>query len=583
MNKNLCIFSAFFSICSIGLSQTPFVKSNTAFVTKSHTLDTFSINFSGPMEKMNTSVDFLSKINESDIKTDRSQPRNIDSLSKEYNNKKYEVNLFNAAIKNLEKDIEAVSEKLKASKKAEDSEEIKGLKAQIEVLNNQLKKAMEISEEGNKKVKDLEQIIDNSKKDIEEISFRNQQLQSEIVNFRYSKYNDALTNITNSINELDKNVQGLDAGLKEMKWVENKLLDESDNKADRLLYIDMGSRKTEAIMAVAELKKPLEELRATLILFKQKIDRISSAMSFGINKGIENVLNAEFKSVDSLNKDVNTKIIALEKITKEKTTTLKQAEEVITGNQRKIVELYKKYTAKTDDDTKDVQAIAGITQPLGKQGQLVPTISILGFKSVSDENSSVSSQLKLFVGANAQDQKTFNSNYKLFIPEMSTFGFTADFSLGFIPSTKSYKVDEVLKQPIKKLGMNLGAYYFNKSLNRLIDSSEFSVGELQFKAGLQYIVIGKVLSIYANVNSFFITNGVDKFKESFSYGKKLVGFIDFGLDCYLDLVDKSKGGGLYIDFDLGFISAGGDVKGLVPGGDPLIPRIKISLVKGFKF
>jgi len=584
MNRKIFLLHLVIFIASSSFSQSPFIKSNAVSSTALPTIDSVKITFSEKVDKISELVHKLEDINRSDLSRTIPSIITMDSLSKEYVKTKYDDSIYTTIRKKMEDDLVVVKRKLKESRKTNGEQSvIADLKSQIDELEGRIKIISEKNSDDQKKIADLENDIKDKQKSIGSAIFSNFQLQGQILQYQYSKSEDALNSIISGVDKLNSDVQALDKAVKDMNWVQEKLLVGEDNKADKQYYVKMGKFIDKAEQAATEMTKPIEGLKSDLASLKEKKDQIGVILGLGQNEQLYKNLDILFKSVDSINKIIDGKIKQLKEGVNKNGLVLKDAETVITTSRDEIIKVYKKYESSTGKQENNLQAIAGITQPLGRQGQLVPNISILGYKSVSNENSSMSSQLKLFVGANSQDQNTFNSNYKLFIPEMSTFGFTADFSLGFIPSTKSYVINKDLNQPIKKLGINLSSYYLGKSLNKLKDSTSFNVGVLQFKTGFQYILIGKVLSVYGNVNSFFIANGIDDFKENFNYDKKLRGFIDFGLECYLDLITNSKDGGLSIDLDLGFISAGGDVKSLVPGSDPLIPRIKLSIVKGLNF
>lgn len=420
---------------------------------------------------------------------------------------------------------------------------------------------------------------ENNKRKHENFSLHNQIFELQQKQFEYK-----VADLNEKVSQFDKSVAALKQNLSKREWrIKNKILssDDDDEVLDYNNAMVLAAKDAED--AVGQLKSAFSGIDESLTEYKKSKERIDILISVPPNETVNNSLETEIDKANKIKEAIDDKLSVLEKNIADKSKTIETAQTIIDDNQKKIAKIYSKYKTENEDDQDHLKTIAGITQPLSNQGQLVPNISLLGFKSVSDENSSVAGLLKLFVAANTGNSP-INSNYKLFIPEASTYGFMADFSLGFIPSNKNFQLGKSTNQPIKRLGINLGAYYLGKSMNRLKDSSTFNIGLLQFRTGMQYILIGNVLSIYANINPYFIGNGVSDFKENYSYKKGLSSFIDFGLECYLDLIkEEEKKGGLHLDLDLGFISAKGDVKKLSPSDDPLIPRIKLSIVKGFNF
>jgi hypothetical protein len=401
-------------------------------------------------------------------------------------------------------------------------------------------------------------------------------LQVESFRFQLDSFNSILQTFKSPLDSLDKMV-------KVRAWKEKKITSDAD---DELIYnhvVEMLMQTSNGTALIRTLTMQYDSLSKHCQYLARIRNSINEIEGMGMDEVSDSILARLLRAYDS---SFNVIVSASNKFVNEEKLLRKELDIVMKSlfkSMRDIAFIYKFYKVSDDKPEENLKTLAGITQPIGESGKLVPNISVIGFKNVSSENSNASAQLKLFLGPGNNDKNTISTVYKLFIPEASQFGFMADFSWGFIESSKSFSVNKDTKQPVKKLGINLGAYYLSKGMVRPKDSSTYSVGMIQFKSGLQYVVIGRVLSIYANVNPFFFSDGVEQFQLNFNYDKKLKAFVDFGVNCYLDLAPAAKVSGLFLDFDLGFIVSGESVKSLLPTSDPLIPRIKISLVKGFAF
>lgn len=584
MNKHFLLITTFIIIYASIYGQSAFVRSNSSPSRAIKPPEVIKPNLEDKLAEIKNTMSVLYSNSKNPLYISRVPDQQA------VNRIQNDVNIKRSDNSSLVNEIAALNTKIKSTQNQLDQEaktnkneqKILELEEEIRKSNIKLGELNYRQQENLDAIKKLETQKQTLEKELKGSNLARVRLQAELLELKHATYKDAMGKLKSSVDELSKRVEQLNKNLTGMKGNAELSLETSDDSTIRQICIDMGVGKGAAKIVLTDFEDPIKEVEKNLDLLGGQINVMKVVLDRPLLSEHVEIINPDIEKADEFHKKVNEAIEKMNKSIKEGADKLAKIENEITSAQGKIAEIYKKYpSSKKDKD--NMEAIGGITQPLGKMGQLVPSISLLGFNNKSDENSSLVSQLKLFVGTSKEEQATFNSNYKLFIPEMSNFGFTADFGFGFIPSTKSYKIDGEIKQPIKKLGINIGTYYLSKSLTMPKDSSEFNVGTLQFKAGLQYILIGKVLSVYSNINSFFITNGVDKFQQSFNYDKKLRSFVDFGLECYLELADRSKAGGLFIDFDLGFIVAGGDVKSLVPGNDPLIPRIKISLVKGFKF
>lgn len=495
---------------------------------------------------------------------------------KEFQDIKEENNQVNKKIGNILSELEETRNDNKMDKDKK-QQEIKDLENKLASSQKEKKVSDEKLEAAEKAKESLSKKLFSTEKEI--LILTNEGYALQIKNFNYS-----MSDIKDTINILNKYLEKVEENnIKLRIWRENKFLGVDDDREVLDLYTKMVLQNDEGKKSVKELQSNIEAIEKQIKEFEKNKDKIDIIIGIDSNLTLKNTLTKLIEDQKRLQIDINNKLYGLTKNLKPTREKLEKIQSEINNNQQTIVKIYKAYKNVEAPKDDNIKTIAGITQPLSEQGRLVPNISVLGSRLIKGENNFRTAQIKLFVAPTTGEKTQFNNAYRLLIPEASSYGFLADFSFGFIPSNESYKADKDTGQPAKKLGLNLSAYYLDKVLSRK-DSSTFNTGMLHFKVGVQYIVIGKVLSVYTNINPFYLTNGVNDFQANYSgYENKLRSFVDFGLNAYLDLSPQTKQNDLFIDLDLGFIVVGGDVQPVVSTSDPLIPRIKVSLVKGFRF
>jgi hypothetical protein len=555
--KNFLQLFALLFLCNTSFGQSPFIQANTSKSNPTITPDTIHLNLTRSTNEVSKS--FPTNATPINIVN----PKSIDSVAQESAAK---IAAQEDAIKSKENKRKANLEKALNTKLRKENLE---LEKEIDSLKINLQNAI------NEK-----KAIDKSQSEIEKSAFA---IASQKIYIQLSVYNYRTVDADNKIKIMNDDMEKVENNAIKLKtWKLEKRLEKSDELELFDLYTKMVRENDKGKKIVEDLKADIKSIKEKIEAYKKNSDTISMIVAIDNNLSFKAKLTKLVENQNILQEDIANKFSDLDKKTvlNEKIDNVKTE---INNIQNSIAKIYKAYKDVEGPKEDNLKTIAGVTQPLNAQGRLVPNISLLGYRSVSDANSSKAAQLKLFVAPTSGEKNNFNNAYRLFIPEASTYGFLADFSFGFIPSDHSFKGNPNTGQPIKKLGINLGAYYLSKSLANT-DSSSFNVGMLQLKAGLQYIVIGKVLSLYANINPFYITDGVGKFQDNYNnYENRLHSFVDFGLNAYLSIMPESKDNDFFIDFDLGFIAVGGDVQSIAATKDSLIPRIKISLVKGFRF
>ncbi len=584
MVKHLCLCLVLFGSMSV-YCQTPFVQSNATKQKSGLTLDTTSLTLTEKLNEVSKSISTLSIASGLTMDTlDANASRKITDLSDALKKVNKEYDDIKTNREDLIKESQSLSESLSRinMQSEEDKKIIAALKKKVESLQKKAQSLETSLQNVESQKNDLQKKLTEAQEVVSKANYENFRVSNQNITLQVNAFNHQIEEIKTNIEDLSTQLNKVEeSSIKLRAWREDKILVKEDDKEVLDYYTNMVLQNEKGKKIVENLKTDISTIEEEVKKDQKNRDKIDVIVGIGNNPSLTDTLSRLMAAQRTLHAKIAEKLENLGKSVSAAKKSLGDVQTEINNSQKSIAKIYKTY--KTAEGSKgDLKTIAGITQPLGEQGKLVPNISLLGYRSVSDENSSRSAQLKLFVAPTAAEKSTYNSAYRLFIPEASSYGFLADFSLGFIPSDNSFKVDQNTRQPIKKLGINLGAYYLGKSMAKT-DSSTFNAGMLQFKAGLQYIAIGKVLSFYANLNPFYLTDGIKDFEANYTYRNKLYAFVDFGLNAYLNLSTEQKQDGFFIDFDLGFISVGGDIKSLVPSSDPLIPRIKVSLVKGFSF
>lgn len=454
--------------------------------------------------------------------------------------------------------IEEITDSLRKEQKREYRGEV------IKVLNQ---KIIQYESKLEELKKQNSTIIDSLQYQTIQLKHGQAKLQLELVEHTIKQLKDSLVKQNEKIDALEK------IWVKQEWRVNNKIISRED---DSLMFILFG-KLTLQINAMKtkydQLQPQLDSIEIHFSQLKNKEQKLGNMLESGVFKALEGWLYYANNEIEKLNKTFAAEVKNFNNNVLTTVNIISEKQKEYNTIENEIKNIYKKYKEDQKDESGDLKAIANFTQPIADEGKLVPQITVLGFKEENSPNKVVAYNLKLFVSA-SETKSTINSEYRIFIPEASTYGFMADFSLGFAPIAGTVKG--------KRLGINFGGYYLGKSIIRSKDSTSFNIGLLQFKTGIQYIVVKNALSIYLNFNPYFVANGNQNFKSVYTdYSNKLNLFTDFGVDCYLNLAKSQKD--FFLNFDLGFITKGGDVSSIIKNEDVLIPRIKIGLVKSFGF
>lgn len=229
---------------------------------------------------------------------------------------------------------------------------------------------------------------------------------------------------------------------------------------------------------------------------------------------------------------------------------------------------------KEEVKTSDFGAFPRLTSILGKR-EIIPQLQLYGSYKTENATKSFEGNIDLSVGPN-NTPDTANL-YSIFIQRASKFLVHTSFVWSFMPVGKSDK-DSLAK----KLGICLDVSFATK--NFIFDTTKntriISSSVLYTKAGLEFGIIPKRLSVYGNINTATMLDKIDEFKAGTGIDSKFFGFIDCGAKLYLDPTPHSQvANDLFIYCNLNFIINGGDVKRVTKSNDLVIPSIQIGILK----
>jgi hypothetical protein len=228
-------------------------------------------------------------------------------------------------------------------------------------------------------------------------------------------------------------------------------------------------------------------------------------------------------------------------------------------------------------ETTDAALLANFTKPLSSTSTIIPEINVLASKAVELDDFGILAQTKLFISATGSDTNKINPATNFFIPEASQLGFMADFTFSFINAGSQAANSK------KKMGVNLGFYYLQKQLLATETGKEpttFSVGALQARIGVEYILIKNMLAVYGRMNGIHVSGGVSDFKKYYNGSDKLEWFSELGLLSYLNLT-SDKTTNILLEFR--FIPVNSYVKSITQTNEPYLSLFKVGIVKDFKF
>lgn len=436
---------------------------------------------------------------------------------------------------------------------------------------------MKIAQVSNQKA-----IIDSLKKNILEARNELLELQKRAANDKI--YQDAIKKLTNDITSKSQELEILKKNTEEDFKIIQKLITEkhranyssqtktiqefrnSLNKLKDQLSINKRLPETNKQFEIQHFLDSayfsLSQINDSLL---RRVNDISTLVK-SYEKEIEKLSKASSRELlvtndaDKLNAAVNGSIVDFGKDFKVFSTLIAVADVQINSKREAYVEKAK---------SSDFEAIPGLAAVFG-QREVVPNITILGsrkFDSKSDKDNSMYGELKFFTGAVASNKEVTKAS-SLFIVETSSFGFTSNFSYGFV-GYKNGKVDDS-----KKVGINFSINYLGKNLQP--DTlNNFSVSLFLGKVGGEYLFVNKG-SVYFNWCGMVVIDEIEKFEKHYNNETQLKTYSEIGARFFLDL---SSDANLSLKVDLNFIYQNERIKEIAGNKDLFIPNIRIGLVR----
>lgn len=236
----------------------------------------------------------------------------------------------------------------------------------------------------------------------------------------------------------------------------------------------------------------------------------------------------------------------------------------------------KEIKKKENKDPAEFGAFPQLTSILGKR-ETIPQLQLYGSYSHENRSTSTEANLGLSFAPKAPPEET--NLYSIFIPSASTFLINSNFTFGFWTNGLSSEGKDSL---VKRLALHLGFNYAGKNILYDTAKSKVSINSSIFytKVGVEFGVLPKRFSIYANINTATLFDKVDNFKAATNINSKFFGFIDWGAKFYLDPTPSAKlDDGLFIYLNTNFLINGGDVKRVTKSNDLVIPSIQVGMVK----
>ncbi len=111
-------------------------------------------------------------------------------------------------------------------------------------------------------------------------------------------------------------------------------------------------------------------------------------------------------------------------------------------------------------------------------------------------------------------------------------------------------------------------------------SSPFNIGCFQFRGGIEYTLLPKLVAVYARANGLLVNYNQAEFIKNYGGSNKLEWFTELGLLSYLSL---SKDKSINMLLELRFIPVNSYLKTVTQTKDPFLSLAKIGIVKDFKF
>ena len=207
-------------------------------------------------------------------------------------------------------------------------------------------------------------------------------------------------------------------------------------------------------------------------------------------------------------------------------------------------------------------------------GLYIPAVSVVGSHRGGTDESPTITSVKLFTALggtdNTNDVPSQRGTERLFIPEASTFGFSANAAFAFSHASR--------KSPV--MGVVIGAAYLDK-LMKPDSLRTFTTSVASVRAQLEWYLIPDVLMAYGGVNSLTFLTSRDQVTEHYttSRPKDVYGFTTAGVKAILK--PGGDASGVSFLFDLGFIFKSANVRKFVPNDDFTITTIRATVAKNF--
>lgn len=226
-----------------------------------------------------------------------------------------------------------------------------------------------------------------------------------------------------------------------------------------------------------------------------------------------------------------------------------------------------------DDKTTDFGAFPQLTSILGKR-EVIPQLQLFGSYLHQNSTKSFEGNIGLSFAPNGTSDTA--NLYSLFLANASKFLIHSNFVWSFAP------VGTANHDTANLLGIRMEVNFAAKNL--VLDTVKgvrsISSTLLYTKTGLEFGVLPKRLSLYANANTVTLLDKVAEFQESTGLKTKLFGYVDCGAKFYLDPTPNAKvDDKLFIYANINCIVNSGNVKKVTKTEDTVIPSIQIGIVK----
>lgn len=224
-----------------------------------------------------------------------------------------------------------------------------------------------------------------------------------------------------------------------------------------------------------------------------------------------------------------------------------------------------KIKAKTADD---YDALVNFNKILDESGAGVPGLNLIGnYKYGAPDAAGGFARWNLFTGLTGLTNA--NTFFNIFVPEASTYGFNALFSLGFITGLSK------AEKKTRDIGLILETNLLGKKV-KLTDSLNASSFMLHSKAGVEIVLFKNVFSIRGIINNISVGSQFDKIEKAKPGISSNVWFANIGVTALMNFL-KDESFNLKLDFDI--IPVKTAIEKYIGSDNKLLPQIKLGLVK----